>query len=61
MKYDLKMLKRVDADALTELKQPRINPDAPIIKYCEDLTLDWMETIENILSDICDERHAFHK
>ena len=52
-----KMLKRVDADALIELKQPRINPDAPIIKYCEDLTVEWMETIENILSDICDERY----
>ena len=52
----LKMLKRVEADALTELKQPRINPDSPIIKYCEDLTLEWIETIENILSDICDER-----
>ena len=50
------MLKRVDPDALTELKQPRISPDAPIIKYCEDLAHEWMQTIENILSDICDER-----
>ena len=52
------MLKRVEHDALIELKQPRINPDSPIIKYSEDLALEWMETIENILSDICDER--FH-
>lgn len=50
------MLKRVEVDALTELKQPRINPDSPIIKYCEDLALEWMVTIENILSDIIDER-----
>jgi hypothetical protein len=50
------MLKRVDADALIELKQPRISPDSPIIKYCEDLAMEWMVTIENILSDICDEK-----
>ena len=50
------MLKRVEAEALVELKQPRINPESPIVKYCEDLALEWMTTIENILSDICDER-----
>ena len=50
------MLKRVDPEALVELKQPRINPDSPIVKYCEDLAMVWMQTIENILSDICDER-----
>lgn len=50
------MLKRVDPEALNELKQARISPDSPIIKYCEDLGLDWISTIENILSDICDER-----
>ena len=53
------MLKRVEADALAELKQPRINPDSPVIKYCEDLAVEWMTTIENILSDICDERFSF--
>ena len=53
------MLKRVESDALTELKQPRINPDSPIIKYCEDLATEWMGTIENMLSDICDERFLF--
>lgn len=50
------MLKRVETDALVELKQPRINPESPIVKYCEDLAVEWMTTIENILSDICDER-----
>ena len=55
------MLKRVDADALVELKQPRISPDAPIVKYCEDLAIEWMTTIENILSDICDERFIHKK
>lgn len=50
------MLKRVDSDALLELKQPRLNPDSPVIRYCEDLALEWITTIENILSDICDER-----
>ena len=51
------MLKRVDPDALIELKQPRISPDSPIIKFCEDLAMEWMVTIENILSDICDEKY----
>ena len=51
------MLKKVDPDALVELKQPRINADAPIIKYCEDLAMEWMATIENILVDICDEKY----
>ena len=55
------MLKRVDPEALVELKQPRINPDSPIVKYCEDLAMVWMQTIENILSDICDERYAPNK
>jgi dynein heavy chain len=50
------MLKRVDPDALNELKQPRISADAPIIKYCEDLASDWMLTIEHILGDISDEK-----
>jgi hypothetical protein len=50
------MLKRVDSDALIELKQPRISSDAPIIKYCEDLANEWMINIENILSDITDEK-----
>ncbi len=50
------MLKRVEPEALAELKQPRISPDSPIIKYCEDLAYEWMETIDNILSDIVDER-----
>ena len=53
------MLKRVEPEALAELKQPRINPDSPVIKYCEDLAIEWMTTIENILSDICDERFDF--
>jgi dynein heavy chain len=50
------MLKRVDSDILLELKQARFANDSPIIKYCEDLATDWMQTIEHILSDICDER-----
>ena len=35
------MLKRVEPEALIELKQARISPDSEIIKYCEDLTDDW--------------------
>ena len=50
------MLKRVEPDALIELKQPRISPDAPIIRYCEDLASEWMVTIEHILGDISDEK-----
>jgi hypothetical protein len=50
------LLKRVDPDALDELKQPRISPDSQVIRYCEDLAQEWIITIENILSDICDER-----
>jgi dynein heavy chain, axonemal len=50
------MLKRVDLDTLGELKQARINPDSPIVANCEELANDWMTTIENILSDICDEK-----
>jgi dynein heavy chain, axonemal len=50
------MLKRVDADALSELKQPRINSESPIVVYCEELANEWMTTIEHILSDICDEK-----
>lgn len=50
------MLKRVDPEALIELKQPRISSDAPIIKYCEDLANEWMLTIEHILGDISDEK-----
>ncbi len=55
------MLKRVDPDALLELKQPRISPEAPIVKYCEDLAVEWMATIENVLSDIGDERFVHKK
>lgn len=50
------MLKRVEPDVLNDLKQPRLTTDSPVIKICEDLALDWVTTIENILSDICDER-----
>jgi hypothetical protein len=52
------MLKRVDSEVLNELKQARMNPDSPVIKCCEDLALEWTITIENILSDICDERYT---
>lgn len=54
--FNFKILRRVDVDILNDLKQARMNPDSPIIKYCEDLALDWIVTIENILSDICDEK-----
>ena len=50
------MLKKVDGDILNELKQLRLPPDSPTIKICEDLATDWIYTIENMLSDICDER-----
>ena len=51
------LLRRVgDPEILNELKQPRLTTESPVIKYCEDLALDWINTIENILSDICDER-----
>jgi hypothetical protein len=50
------LLKKVDSEAFFELKQARISPDSPIIKYCEDLASEWVLTIENILSDICDEK-----
>lgn len=56
------MLKRVDTEALIELKQAgRINADAPIVNYCEELSLEWMHTIECLLSDICDERFIHKK
>ncbi len=55
------MLKRVDSEALQELKQPRISQDAPIVKYCEDLAVEWMATIENVLSDISDDRFVHKK
>ena len=55
------MLKRVDSESLIELKQPRISSDAPIIKYCEDLANEWMLNIENILSDITDEKFEIKK
>ena len=51
------MLKRVEPEILSELKQPRLTPEMPIIKVCEDLTIDWIITIENVLSDICDEKY----
>lgn len=51
------MLKRVEPEILNELKQPRLTPEMPIIKVCEDLTIDWISTIENVLSDICDEKY----
>jgi hypothetical protein len=41
---------------LNELKQPRLNPDSPVIKYCEDLAIEWISTIDSVLSDICDEK-----
>lgn len=51
------LLKRVDPEAFHELKQAnRLSPDSPVLKYGEDLSTDWMHTIENILSDICDEK-----
>jgi dynein heavy chain len=50
------LLKRVDPEILNDLKQPRLTTDSPVIKICEDVALDWIKTIENILSDICDER-----
>ena len=50
------LLKKVEPEAVIELKQARIIPDSPIIRYCEDLASEWMLIIENILSDICDER-----
>ena len=53
---NLQMLKRVEPEALSELKQLRFSSDAPIIKYCEDLALEWIATIESLLSDICDEK-----
>ena len=51
------LLKKLDnPEILAELKHPRLTIDSPAIKICEDLALDWIKTIENILSDICDER-----
>lgn len=50
------VLKRVDSDLLVELKQPRLSPDSQVIKALEELALDWISTIENVLSDIGDEK-----
>ena len=52
------LLKKVEnPEILNELKQPRLTLDSPVIKVCEEIALDWIRTIENILSDICDERY----
>jgi hypothetical protein len=55
----LQVLKKVDLELLNELKQLRLAADSPAIKLCEDLAADWISTIENMLSDICDEKYGF--
>ncbi|CAF0858034.1 unnamed protein product, partial [Didymodactylos carnosus] len=45
-------LKRADPEVLSSLKQSRWTADSPIIKYCENLVLTWITSIEAVLSDI---------